>query len=749
MLLLGSKSITVDGIQVFPDHADPNQFWYLPGPVALARRLPDRRAAFTFIKYKPAAVSGGAKGGGFAMFETALRLDPAIERRILGKLSAIARGTPRLAAVPFDEGTVRCVALNLEGSGGTTAEPAGPGSFAAVEKVLGATSPSLAGDNNAAFSLTLSQEGAIILEKAFEQGTTPVGVIYELKYSGMRPALNVKITAHLERVYEQFSADLEAQVYFMSAGIEAGFEKLVQDGAIKIEVTDFTGEDDEKEKEKWALDFFKEKLLSEWFTPTLTPGQVAGGGADARRLEDVVRTGNALNPPRTPAPPRPNPSAPAPVRPPSPNASAPRPTQGHGTPNQPAAAGAPSPPAAGTATAGTAPRSPTEGTGLPQSSPTVPRQAAGLNFPAPAQGALGSVADGGRGGGGLPLAVSFKLKYVRQEERKTVVIEYNRQEATQRSYNPQGFFGLLTADLQKSHFVEVDLDDPFFRVFEVRADAPFDFDRIGLTSAQVALDYGEGPARKHKDFQFDKEDPAEKKWEVFMVAPTATAYESQVQFHFSPDSGWEGEKFSYELPRTTTEDRTLLLNPHDHIGFLDVQLVPDRIDWGVVESIKVKLDYADSAGWSRTKTFLFTEQTAIQHWRLRLNKKDERAYTQTFVCRLKDGTEKTTEPVTTEATLVPVSDPLPGELAVEFVPLFDSSSITMVFIDFEYEDPANDYSRTERMRVARDAVEPIPLRISLFDPAHKKFRYRFTFVRAGQMDQKPFVETEDTLVGVV
>lgn len=31
MLLFSSGTFTVDGITVFPDHADPNQFWYLPG----------------------------------------------------------------------------------------------------------------------------------------------------------------------------------------------------------------------------------------------------------------------------------------------------------------------------------------------------------------------------------------------------------------------------------------------------------------------------------------------------------------------------------------------------------------------------------------------------------------------------------------------------------------------------------------------------------------------------------------------
>ena len=112
MLLLGSTTFTVDGIEVYADHADPNQFWYLPGPVALARKGPGKVAAFTFIKFKPAAVASGVKGGGFLMFEVDLHLERSVEQRILAKASGLAPGTPRLSAAPFDEGTVRCIALN-------------------------------------------------------------------------------------------------------------------------------------------------------------------------------------------------------------------------------------------------------------------------------------------------------------------------------------------------------------------------------------------------------------------------------------------------------------------------------------------------------------------------------------------------------------------------------------------------------------------------------------------------------------
>src|SRR5690606_24776552 len=149
-----------------------------------------------------------------------------------------------------------------------------PGAFNAVTKIMGATIPSLSAAETAAFSLVLDQEGATILQKAFEQGTTPVGVIYELQYSGLTPDLHVKITADFERIYNHFSAGVDAQIYWVRAGIDAGFEKLVQDGAIKIEVIDFEGAADGEAKEKWALDFFKQDLLTKWFEPSLDLGQL-------------------------------------------------------------------------------------------------------------------------------------------------------------------------------------------------------------------------------------------------------------------------------------------------------------------------------------------------------------------------------------------------------------------------------------------------------------------------------------------
>ncbi|MGH8082830.1 MAG: hypothetical protein ACREP7_19790, partial [Lysobacter sp.] len=258
------KPITIDGITVFRDHADKSQFWYLPGPVALATRDSDKRKEFSFLKYRVADASAADKGGGFVMFVTTLQLPSSMESKIIGRLNAEpgVQLPVRLTCATFEEGSVQCVALNAQGGGGTHAEPAQPGTFNAVEHILGATVPSMDAANRAAFSLSLSSEGATILEAALSDGMTPIGVIYNFKYLAMRPALKVTITADFERIYNHFSASLEGQYAWFKAGIDAAFESLVQNGVIDIKVEAFTDADDRRDQEKWALDFFKDDLLS-------------------------------------------------------------------------------------------------------------------------------------------------------------------------------------------------------------------------------------------------------------------------------------------------------------------------------------------------------------------------------------------------------------------------------------------------------------------------------------------------------
>ena len=746
MLQLDSRSISIEGVTVFRDHADASQFWYLPGPVTLARREADQRTQFTYLKYKNRA-GVARRGGGFLMIETQLKLDADLERRMLERLRSISRGQPRLAPVPFDDGTVACVALNLQGAGGTRASPsanAPEGSFNAVESILGAGKPSLAGNNTAVFSLELSAEGATILEKALKEGTTPIGVIYDLKYTGLRPAFNVKITADFNQVFTHFSTSADGQRGFVRAGIDTGFERLVRSGAIKIEVADMTGTPENEARIKDALDFFKAQVLSTWFTPVLTPGTLAATVASAASLDQVRALGEQLRPPQPPAPARPD------ATPAAPAAADPGPSPTEGTGHGPSATGLAAPSASAGASAS---GSPTEGSGEPATSTPPPGGAGARGGAAP----VAAAAD--RSAAGTPqrddAVAAFRLRSIRQEERRTATFEYNRSEAQQRSYAPQGFIGLMARELNRPpYFVEIDLDDPFFQTLKIEAKAPFAFETLGLKEIHLQLDYGpvhDPNNHRRQDLVFNADDHAARTVEFMVNLRKDQTYAWQAQYHFDPNSAWEGERFSYDAPRVaTSDDRTLVLNPMDAIGFLHIRVEPGRIDPGVIDHIELELSYEDPSGWTREKSGRINAAApAALEWSLRVSPASTRSWRYRVRHHLKDGSQVELPVVSTRATSVVIDDPYPGSLDVTIFPIVDFSSVRAAMLDVSYADPAHHYARRERVRLTPEMTEA-RVRFSTPDPLKKRFSHQLTVVHSDGRTERPApVETEDDVITVV
>jgi len=342
---------------------------------------------------------------------------------------------------------------------------------------------------------------------------------------------------------------------------------------------------------------------------------------------------------------------------------------------------------------------------------------------------------------------------VHQEELKTVTYEYTSAEAAQQMYNPQDFIGLLVADLNRDdYFVEVDLDSPFFRIFSVTIDAPIDFAKIGMHSADLSIDYGDpsDPENyKHKDFRFDPQTPVPQKFEVFMNKNLDNTATHQVQFHFDASSGWDGELLSYEFPKKRTEDRTLYINPFEYLGFMEISVIPHRMDKGVLEYTEVQLAYKGASGWTKEKTFSVTPDSTAQVWKLRLSDPTARNYSYSFVHHLKDGTTRKAGPVTSHATAIMVDDPFDHAIEIVFIPLFQAANVRKVFIDIEYSDPDNKYQRSEQIEIQGTQTQEVKLRIALMDGTKNQFRYRFTYVNANnQMIRQPWVDTTEPLVGI-
>ena len=174
MLLFSTSPLTVDGITVFPDHEKKDQFWYLQGPVDLALLPNSDEPQFSLLEYASDVAGTGVKGVGFLNVTLCLKPPKKTLNAIVEQIKAAFPDVddPKLSAVPFDEGSVQIVALDLQGGGGTI-NTAREGTFVAVEHILGAVSPELFGDNNALFALTLTEDGATILKAAFEDGVAP------------------------------------------------------------------------------------------------------------------------------------------------------------------------------------------------------------------------------------------------------------------------------------------------------------------------------------------------------------------------------------------------------------------------------------------------------------------------------------------------------------------------------------------------------------------------------------------------
>jgi len=758
MLLFSSQTFTVDGVTVFPDHADKNQFWYLAAPVGLESETNSTEPQFLLIMYEPDVVAAGVQGVGFLNVTLALKISDQTQTKIMGQIQSNFpdADNPMLAPVPFDDGTVQIVALNLQGSGGTAAS----GAPSAVQNILGASHPELYGNNDALFALTLTEMGATILEQAFQDGMTPVGGIYDLKFTGVLPALDVKITCDEKRAYQSFSVDLTASYYSISAGIDATFEKLRQDGAIKVEVVSLSNDATTAQQEQWALNLFKDQIMTQWFAPSLSPTTAAA--ADASSVALPSTTGR-----------------------PSGTTTSSSSARSSGTMTMGGASSAMGMSSASSHQTMGGSSSSSAGMMGGSSASSSSSSAAVPNLTGGGGGGGGGGKTGGSGGGGggggktgggssgggvgavanqlakaagtaaaatqnaSPFGAGLRLKYVNQDELKTVEVEFNAMSAVQRSYSPQGYFGLMLQGIDESkHFLKVAGNDPFFNTYLITVNPPRDFTGIGLASAHVALDYPDPSAAnpKHTDFIFDATHTTQQTWDVFEGFIQSTSYTYTTDFTFDAESGWQGEQTKYQLPAVKTENRLLTLDPNDFLGFLQLAISAGRINADLVDRIEVPLSYTATSGWQASQKFVVQSGAAVQYWKLRLADKTARTYTYSVNCYLKDGTLIAGPSTTSTASALIVSDPFAGGVNLTLQPSFDASANKLAIVELLYQDSTNGYTFQKTVQLPAGSPS-MQVMIPFIDRTQNTYQYRVTLIsNSGQQTQGSYVSATDPLV---
>jgi hypothetical protein len=327
------------------------------------------------------------------------------------------------------------------------------------------------------------------------------------------------------------------------------------------------------------------------------------------------------------------------------------------------------------------------------------------------------------------LGISFQLQHIDQKELKTLTFSYSRTESVRQQYAPQGFIGLLASDVGPGHFVEVDLDDPFFRELPIVVSAPGDFTKIGMQRIDVRLTYGrpqDPEGVKEKTFTFSQDDPRDQRWAVSLNKRRDLEFNVQVDFNFDPQAGWRGERSEYALPKVASLDRTLMINPYDQFEFRELRLVEGDLDPSAVVSTDVRLRYDDKSGFDTEEVLTVRPGGEAQAFKLRLADAAPREVTYALEHHLVDGSVSVTPPETTKLSSITVNDPFPDALNLELIPTFPPGVYKQVFADITYAHPERHYRRDVSLTFDGSDPQRQTARIALFDAQRRTYHVVYT-----------------------
>ncbi|MFD9541897.1 hypothetical protein [Streptomyces sp. NPDC060022] len=234
MLSLAPPFLSVNGFTLFPDHADPLQWYYLPMGPSIAVRTEGGASIpiFSLLQFRGAQedITGGLLNFDVVLGPHAEILDSVLDDvagQIQSQLSLPDRPR-RPAPVPVEDGSVKLVLLDSQ-----TGDEPGASSF--VEKIIQHAKPSLYGTNQAAFSARLDKQGAALMAGCLDGAVAPIGVVYSLEFLALRPAYAVTLNVQWDQMKQRLDKTFGVSGVFVSSQITEELDKLKDERIIDIQ----------------------------------------------------------------------------------------------------------------------------------------------------------------------------------------------------------------------------------------------------------------------------------------------------------------------------------------------------------------------------------------------------------------------------------------------------------------------------------------------------------------------------------
>ncbi len=666
MLYLDAPIGPIKGLMIYRDHQDKGLFYYIPERPRLARN--DGVPEFIYLVYKRDITDNPAfdpetkasLGGGFLAFTVDLGVDDQQLAEMKQELARFSDGEEvKLTPVQFHKGSVR-LSISKDTADAPGTPPDQPKGLTFFEEVYGTTKPSLFGFNRATFSVVLSQEVAALFEAALQAGISPIGVIYDLEFLGLRPAFNVRITAEYKRIYDHLEIEFGArgQIYAVALAldIDLAFQKLRDDGSIKVEVLSFTDDANLRKQADDAFNWFKTELLKDFFKSSLEPPSFMKQTNTTDLVGRLQSIFQGLNSAQT-----------------SPTLN---PVRGEPT-KEPLTPAAP-----------------------PKKQEDGMKSTADMNRAATQSGSESSGGGSGADRGISPFQIGFTLKYYRQEELKTRTFEFSEQAAVAREAAPQGLFTTMVQGLDLSRAIQhVNLDSDFFKRLITTVSASDEFTIAGISTLGVNLEYP-GTRKPGEDplfvdgFVYKSDDLKPRTFTTWLNDRKNLTYRYQMDIHFTPDSPWVGKEGSVTSDWIITRSRQLTLDPMNEISLFDVQLTLGNMISGQINQVEVELRYQDSANdFNTQKTFLLKPGDPVTHWKLRLMDSEQKTYQYRITYFLQEGVRVQTDWVSSEDPTLVVAEPFKGTLNIRMVPLLDPTTLLEADVELMYHEEDTGYTR--------------------------------------------------------
>lgn len=294
----------------------------------------------------------------------------------------------------------------------------------------------------------------------------------------------------------------------------------------------------------------------------------------------------------------------------------------------------------------------------------------------------------------------------------------------------------------EDHASKVDLDHEFFNELNVQVRVNADFDALSLHSVEVKMDYPHGEEAKTEEFAFDNPD-------------TVHTFRSRMAdgkdtYRYSYEVNYQGESQTLTSSEKETDERVLTVGVGD-VGVLSVDVEPGDLNFEQVNQVQLTLRYEDSANNIGPIERQYTIDKDNQSHQLKevVFEPVKEPYRYRMKYFMADGREYELDWKEARADTLYVNDPFSATKTYSIRAVGNlEDDIQDIFLDLEYRDDKNDYTKTKS--IALDSDQSFhDWAVPVIDEGQGKLTYSGTITyRDGTQEEIPSQTTDDDTITV-